>query len=368
MLANTFAKTSTRLTTVGYFYNGAASSHFLCRSLPQPQVENVRTFKGSKRNTRIRARKEKIRLEHELKTKYGIDSRPVFRFDEWVKAHYQKEINALQHRLGFMFTNEGLLRSALIHPSFLEEMALSEGIAEEDIDKVMQDKIAIRDAAKSTELTAEKLALIGFNTALAHIKSSIYKRYPNMTPSICTDICNYLVGRETINQLAKNFGITDLIVLSDELERSEDINEETHLNFTKEDIDSDIFFAVMGAACVEFGQNKVEQFLDDVLITLIDYEDLSAHVHFESAESELVKILKMNNIDAPPVPRVIVRDGFSSHYPFFAIGIYCDCYQIGEGSGYSIKRAKEDAFRNAIFHILENDVDLEHVAVINTSE
>ena len=196
-----------------------------------------RSHKGSNRYKRQKARREKLKVEKELEKKYGISNRPEFDSKAWMKENFFKEINSFQERLNIIFHDSNFLVSALAHSSFTEELNRSSQQEEDDVD--LKNRFKIME--QLSNVSGEKLSLLGYCSTLRVLKEVLYKRYPNMTSTICSDVIKFLTSRETINMIAKNLAVDELLLVSKEMESIKDIDEEFHLKFTKEDITSDTF-------------------------------------------------------------------------------------------------------------------------------
>lgn len=318
-----------------------------------------RSYHGSNRYKRMRAERQKERLGKRLEIEYGITNKPEFNFNEWIKANYSKELTAFQHRIGAVFDNEKLLWSVFAHSSFREEVNhLHSILSNSDGDTQypdLQERFRINE--NLSEVTSEKLALLGFDRVTSVIKENLYKRYSNITSSICSDVSKYLTSRETVLMIAKNLGLEDMLMLSRELENTKDIDEEYQLEFTRDDILCDTFFALIGAIEKDLGVDEATAFVEDFITPLVDHTDLSQHVKLKDPHDELLKILSMNGVDSNISARVIVETGVDSHFPFYFVGIYHRDRKIGEGSGYSAYTARMDAFRNTIFSCVEGEID-----------
>jgi len=314
-----------------------------------------RGFKGSKRNKRDKTRKEKLRLERELEREYGITNKKEFNYKEWLKANYFSEFNAFQARLNIKFNNHKILMSAFAHPSFTEELKaiVRNNIASEDSDTLR--RFELNDEV--SDIPFQKLSLLGYDTTLLAVKDGIYAQYPNITPSICSDVSRFLTSRETISTVAKNIAIEDLLLLSRELDNVEDFDKEYHLKFTKEDILCDTFYSLIGAIAKDCGLDVAKDFINDFIIVLMNFEDLCNHVELNHPYPELVKILALNGVNSVIKAQTISESGVNTHFPFFHAGIYCNGCQIGEGSGFSAYTARIDAFKNTVFSCLEGDID-----------
>lgn len=312
-----------------------------------------RSYKGSNRFKRNKAKKDQVRLEKELELKYGISNKITFSVQDWIKENYFKELNAFQERLDVKFKNQSYLVSALTHCSFIDELKLVGEVEKDDAD--LHRRIGILN--QLSEISLDKFALSGFNIALEYIKEGLYKFYPDMTPLICSKVNNFLTCRNTINMLAKNIALDELLLLSKEFEGFEDIDKEVHLKFSKEDLVSDAFFGFIGAIEKDLGSASAKSFIDDMLLPLIHHEDLAKHVELKDPHKELMKILSMHGVNGPTRARIIAESGVDTNFPVFHVGIYCSAVKIGEGSGYSARTGRIDAFKNTVFNCLEGEID-----------
>ena len=298
---------------------------------------------------------DKLQLERQLEIEYGISSKPQHNHKEWLKTNYFSEFKAFQSRLNIRFNNHQILMSAFAHPSFTEELKMIQrnDLSNDEVD--MKRRFELND--ELSNICYQKLSLLGYNTTLLVIKEEIYKKYPNMTSSICSEVSKFLTSRETISMVAKSIAIDDLILLSRELDNTDDLNKEYHLKFSKEDILCDTFYSVVGALVKDNGHNTAKDFVNDFVVVWMNYEDLNEHVQLNHAHEELMKILSLNGVQGNTRARTIAETGVTSHFPFFHAGIYCNGCKIGDGSGHSAYTARIDAFKNAVFSCLEGDVD-----------
>ena len=120
-----------------------------------------------------------------------------------------------------------------------------------------------------------------------------------------------------------------------------------------------LFFAIIGAVEKDLGHDSAKSFINDFVVTLIDYEDLTKHVNLENPHEELMKILSLHGVDGVTKARTIAETGVDTHFPFFHVGIYCNSYLIGDGSGYSARTGRIDAFKNSVFKCVEGEVDFQ---------
>ncbi|XP_065666744.1 large ribosomal subunit protein mL44 [Hydra vulgaris] len=328
------------------------------------EVLSKRSYKGSNRYKRMKGIRDKERLDKEMQQKYGIN-KPQFNFNNWMKNNYLNEIKAFQFRLNTHFKDEGLMISALCHSSFVDELKLfnehlvtSNKLGKNFEDNDFQKRLDLKNLMSN--ISSEKLALVGMELSISVIKTVLYKRFPNLTVHACNDITNFLISRNNIVHLAKNLSIKELLLLSKENE-NQDLNDQFYTNFVKEDFISDAFFALIGAIEIDQGYNASKKFVEDFVVALIDQEELSKYIKLENPKQELESILQMHGIFCKPVARVIAETGISTDFPFYYVGIYCDKFKIGEGSGYSIRTGINDAFKNCVFKCFDQEVDFKAI-------
>ena len=329
------------------------------KALLPSQLIFERNYRGSNRNNRIKVEREKKRLEKELENKYGISNRPTFDFHTWIKQNFLKEIMAFQNRLGLNFKDINYLVGAFCHVSYREEIGELVSLSNSNDASSPDVEARLQLARHLPDITCDKLALLGFETATKIIKTHLYQRYKNMNPSISMDVSQFLIGREIISELASNLGIEDLVVMSRELENvdiNEAIGEENPL-CVKKDILSDSLFALIGAIEMDQGYEKTLSFVEDFILQHLDHVDLTQHIDIEEPHEELMKIFSLQGLNSKVRARTIVESGVDSHFPFYEVGIFCRGKQIGEGTGHSVSVARTNAFKNTIFQSLENEVD-----------
>lgn len=336
----------------------------------------------SKRKMRKKAKNEKSRLEDELQYKYGIERNPQRDPKEWMRKFYGKELAAFTVRLGLPFVDNKILRSSFMHRSFVEELDLTneEYITEDDV--TMQHRFDLFRQC-DTNFIQETLSLVGYNTTVSCLKAGLYERYRNLTPNVCEAVCNFLMGRKTINDLAKWLDITEYILVSAELEGL-NMDKDLNVPFSTEDITSDTFFAFIGSIVLSCGEEVAQKFIRDVLLTLIDYTDLSENVamNLKEARDELTELLLLNGITSKPEERITFQGGLASDLPLYFVGIFVNGLPVGEGAGLDLEGrleliqgrhdestagAKAHAYQNAIFTCLEEQVDFKDIKDIEDS-
>jgi len=356
-----FTQLATSRIYINQFYRG---NHISLISYPQICF---RSYHGSKRYKNMYEKKQKEKLEKELEEKYGI-TKPKFDQRAWFLRNYQKEMIAFQHRMGIVFQDSSVLLSAFVHNSFIEEIEKFNEKKDKSIAPYFEDSIVeqedenmnVRSKLSSTisDISSEKLSLLGFSTLTFAIKESILRKYQNITVTLCNDLVSFLTSRDIINKIASNIAVNQLMLASKEIENlKDDENDDDSTLVCKQDVICDTFYAVIGAIKKDLGHNAAVNFINDIVTPFLDHEDLSSHVTMNEPHLELKNILSMHGVNGVTRARTIVETGIDTHFPVFYVGIYCNGQKIGEGSSYSAFTARQVAFNNTVFMALENEID-----------
>jgi len=294
-----------------------------------------------------------------MEKKYGIERSKHHDHKTWLKKNYVAEFLAFQSRLNICFSNHSILMTAFAHPSFSEDLNDIDREQLSVVDHDLIQRFQLQDEISKSNCSYQSLSLLGYETTLLAIKEELYAKYPNMLRTICDGVCKYLISRHTVSTLAYNLAVEDLLLLSRELDAVKDFDTEYHLQFTKEDLLCDTFFGVVGAIVKDQKLEAARSFVKDFLLCLINYEDLSKYAHLSDVVlPKLVNILRKNGVSGKPDARTLVESGMDTgDNQLYYIGVYVHGCQIATGSSYSLSKARDDGFRNAIFNCLEGEVD-----------
>lgn len=327
-----------------------------------------KAHRGSIRSKKKKERREKEDLEHALERDYGIKQNETMTPREYLKRNYFTELLAFEARLSLNFHDTGFLMSAFAHPSFTEDLKDRDRTKLLNSDKDLKQRFAIQD--ELSEVTYDRLGLLGHETTALTIKEELHKKYPSIILPVCNDVSNFLMSRDTISMIAKQLAIDDLLLLSPELDRVTDFDQELNVHFSQKDLLCDTFFAVVGAITLDGGIETAKSFVRDFLVCLIQYEDLSEHVNVTSEEllkKHLRQTLALEGIHGKIEARTIVETGMNTDFAVFYVGVYVNGVQIGAGSKYSAQTARRDAYACALYSCLEGEVDFERIKGLHAS-
>jgi ribonuclease III len=230
--------------------------------------------------------------------------------------------------LGVNFRNPELLRLALVHRSFLNEM----GIESDEV---------IQQSNERLEFLGD--ALIGLICA-----DYVYKRFPDVPEGHLTSHRVALVRTETLAKWATRFGLQDLIYLArGELGPQGDVRPR---------ILAGAFEAVVGAIYLDRGIHVAKRFMKKVLDedakALID---TSEPTNYKGRLQELIQ----NRERITPGYRTVRTSG-PAHDRVFVVEAVLRGESLGTGAGASKRAAEQEAARDALERlalegIVEND-------------
>lgn len=288
-------------------------------------VLGVRFYRGSNRDTRRRERN----LRAKLKKREPEDPK-VFDRKEFFRQNYERELFSFNSRLGLKFDDKNLLVTALTHESYKDDY-----INDNDDDD--------SDTIQSRENNA-KLSLLGLTATSLYIVDHLCTTYPSLPRLGVRCFHDFLVGRRTIVKLCNQISLPDLIRLEHDLD---DLQKEKHLDYRKEDVICDTFFALVGAIYIDQGSNEAKRFVEDFVIAQLHGEELYKLLHFDYPEKVLENIFIIQGKEKP-VARVIQRTGVNSAVPVYVVGVFSGDKMLAEASSYTEIRAKNEALKAAL--------------------
>ena len=153
---------------------------------------------------------------------------------EIVMAKYQE----LEQKIGYTFTNEGLLRQALTHSSYANEKHM----------KKHSDN--------------ERLEFLGDAVLEVVSSDSLYRNYPNLPEGDLTKLRASIVCEPTLALCTKEINLGDYLLLGKGEDRTGGRNRKSIL--------SDALEAVIGAIYLDGGIEQAKQFILKYILTDIE--------------------------------------------------------------------------------------------------
>lgn len=217
--------------------------------------------------------------------------------------------------LGYTFRDQSLLRQALTHPSYLNE---------------------VRDTGFADYQRLEFLGDAVLGLLLADL---LYTRYPQLPEGDLSRIRSTLVDQSRLAERATSANISDYILLGR--------GEEQDGGREKPSILADVLEAVIGAIYCDAGFDAVRPVVEQLYTSLFENTDLTAS--FNDAKSELQELLVARK-QPVPVYTLISEEG-PAHDRQFQIAAMVADVCIGTGTGRSKKTAQQAAAQAALAHL-----------------
>lgn len=182
----------------------------------------------------------------------------------------------------------------------------------------------------------ERLEFLGDAVLNVIVTDILYKKYPNRKEGFLTNTRSKIVQRESLNQIAVDMGLNELIKLSR--------TANTHNNY----IYGNAFEAFIGAVYLDQGYQKCYEFVEKRIIDL--YISLDTIVHKEvNFKSHLIEWSQKNKLEIEFELIEAVRD--EDHNPVFQTHVTLMGKSLGKGVGYTKKESQQLAAKNAIKRI-----------------
>ena len=220
-------------------------------------------------------------------------------------AKYQE----LEQKIGYTFTNEGLLRQALTHSSYANEKHM----------KKHSDN--------------ERLEFLG--DAVLEVVSSdfLYRNYPNLPEGDLTKLRASIVCEPTLALCTKEINLGDYLLLGKGEDRTGGRNRKSIL--------SDALEAVIGAIYLDGGMQPAKAFIDHFILS--DLEDKRLFYDSKSNLQELIQGKLKKEFEY----RLLEESG-PEHDKTFVVEIDMEGECLGRGQGRTKKAAEQQAAYEAL--------------------
>lgn len=222
-----------------------------------------------------------------------------------------KNLSPLEKTLGFSFTDQNLLRQALVHRSYLNE---NPGFALEH---------------------NERLEFLGDAVLELVVTDHLYHNY-KLPEGEMTNLRSAVVRGEMLSQIAQELGLEDYLLLSK--------GERQDTGKARQYILANAVEAVIGALYVDQGYVAAKALIDrHVVSKLREVEEKGLHIDSKSRFQELAQ----EKYRITPSYKVLQESGLD-HDKKFIIGAYIGETLFGQGTGSSKQEAQQNAAREAL--------------------
>ena len=215
-----------------------------------------------------------------------------------------RDLDRLQSIIGYTFTDKGILKQALIHPSYSGEMHMQRFESN------------------------QRLEFLGDAVLELVTSEYLYNEHPQTEEGELTKKRSSLVFEAALNECAKNIRLGDYIYLG----RGEDAGGGRE----KPSILSDTFEAVIGSIYLDGGFEEAKRFIHSFVIDKIDEMSLlrdgkSLIQKYVQKDPEAVLEYKLEEVAEP------------GHPERFKAQLFINGRYISEGRGQSKKHAEQNA-------------------------
>ncbi len=195
-------------------------------------------------------------------------------------------------------------------------------------------KLAIRHAS-AAEISAsgkgdnERLEYLGDAILGAIVAEYLFKKFPYKDEGFLTEIRSRIVNRESLNDLARKIGISELIEF--------DAKRRTH--HSHKSMYGDAMEALVGAFYLDRGFYDCQDFVINRLIA--NHFDLEQIVHSELNHKS--RLIEWAQKDSKQIRFEVVSEVGNSHQKEFTVEIFINGEPSIRGTGFSKKKAEQAA-------------------------
>ena len=189
-------------------------------------------------------------------------------------------------------------------------------------------KSVARRSAKGTPVNNERLEFLGDAILDAIVGAIVYEHFPGKREGFLTNTRSKIVQRDTLNRLAKELGITQLILSSG--------NNQSHNSY----LGGNAFEALVGALYLDHGYQACIKFMKrQILGDLINIDKVAyKEVNFKS---KLIEWTQKNKVELEF--RLIENLNDEQGNPIFKFQVVMEGVEGGEAPGYSKKESQQAA-------------------------
>ena len=186
---------------------------------------------------------------------------------------------------------------------------------------------------KGKPVNNERLEFLGDAILDAAVGDIVYRHFPGKREGFLTNTRSKLVQRDTLNKLAKDMGICDLILSNG--------HSVSHNNY----MGGNAFEALVGAMYLVRGYNACMNFLKNRILTQMINIDKVAYkeVNFKS------KLIEWSQKNKVKLEFALVKEGKDENgSPFFSYCVMLEGIEGCAGTGFSKKESQQNASKDTL--------------------
>ena len=223
-----------------------------------------------------------------------------------------KDFAQFEQGIGFTFKNEGLLRQAFTHRSYLNEH---------------RDEEAEHN---------ERLEFLGDAVLELIVTHFLYEKFPERPEGDLTAFRAALVNAVTLSEVASEIGMNDYLLLSR--------GEAKDTGRARGILLANAIEALIGAIYLDQGYEAAEMFIEKFLFPKMD--EIMKKKLWRDPKSTLQE--KAQEAEGATPYYTVVRETGPDHDKQFIVGVYIKDMLLAQGGGKSKQEAEQDAARNAL--------------------
>lgn len=220
-------------------------------------------------------------------------------------------MKSLQDKLNYKFKNENLLKNALCHSSYANE---------------------VRGGVTSNE----RLEFLGDSVLSIVVSEHIFLRYPEMPEGELSRLRSSLVCEKALCESAKDLGLGDYLLLGK--------GESKGGGRERPSILADAFEAVIAAIYLDGGIEPVKKHIERYVIDKLD--KIGVSIGSKDYKTVLQEIIQKNPEEN--ISYCLIDEKGPEHNKTFTVEVRLNSNVIGKGTGSSKQNAEEEAAKQAL--------------------
>ena len=220
-------------------------------------------------------------------------------------------MDRLSDNLGYTFKNSNLLKNALTHSSYANE---------------------VRGGVNSNE----RLEFLGDSVLSIIVSSYIYENFKKMPEGELTRLRSSLVCEKTLCGFSRSIGLGEFLLLGKGERKNGGANRDSIL--------ADAFEAVLAAIYLDGGIEPAREFV--MRFVLKELENYDVRADFKDYKTLLQEIVQRNPEES--VKYTLTGESGPDHDKVFTVEVLLNSNTIGTGTGRSKKEAEEMAAKQAL--------------------
>ena len=227
------------------------------------------------------------------------------------------DICALEKALGYTFKNKALLREALTHSSYSNELK----------------------AKKQVCRCNERLEFLGDAVLSAVVSEYLFGLFPDTPEGELSTMRAALVQSQALASYSRSFGVGEFLYLGHGEEKNDGRNRQSTLE--------NVFEAIVAAIyldAAEQGFEEVRRFVLPIIKSQLDDADFT--LNHTDAKTELQQLIQQTEGDF--LEYKVVSESGPDHNKTFVVAAMLNSNVIGKGEGHSKREAEQAAAREAL--------------------